>query len=201
MQNVALKSRINFASAMISTFIQFVRDTETALMEWKARNSLHILRICLGIVFTWFGVLKFFPGLSSAEVIAGKTILKLSFGYIKPAASLPILACWECTIGLGLITRRWLSFVLVLLYFQMAGTLLPLFFFPHETWTANIFVPTLLGQYIIKNLVLISSGVVIGTTVQDGTLIGTDTVTSKVQQPLLLVKKQRQLFEEELADK
>lgn len=117
------------------------------MVAWKARNGLDILRVCLGIVFIWFGALKFFHGLSAAEVIAGKTILKLTFGHVRPAVSLPLLACWECAIGLGLITKRWLSFTLVLLYFQMAGTLLPLFFFPHETWTSNIFVPTLLGIY------------------------------------------------------
>jgi hypothetical protein len=47
----------------------------------------------------------------------------------------------------------------------------PLFFFPHDTWTVNIFVPTLLGQYIIKNLVLLSAGVVIGATVQGACLM------------------------------
>ena len=155
---------------MIRRFIDFVITTETTMVEWKARNGLDILRVSLGIIFIWFGFLKFFHGLSSAELIAGKTILKLTFGYVKPKASLPVLACWECTIGLGLITKRWLSFTLVLLYFQMMGTLLPLFFFPGETWTSSIFVPTLLGQYIIKNLVLLSSGIVIGATVQGGTL-------------------------------
>ena len=151
------------------------------MVAWKARNGLDILRVCLGIVFIWFGALKFFHGLSAAEVIAGKTILKLTFGHVKPQVSLPVLACWECTIGLGLITKRWLSFTLVLLYFQMAGTLLPLFFFPHETWTSNIFVPTLLGQYIIKNLVLLSSGIVIGATVQGGSLVANASVLSEAQ--------------------
>lgn len=185
---------------MISAFIKFVKDTETTIIAWKSRNSLHLLRICLGIVFTWFGVLKFFPGLSPAEVIAGKTILKLSFGLIKPGLSLPILACWECTIGIGLITRRWLSFVLVLLYFQMAGTLLPLFFFPHETWTANLFVPTLLGQYIIKNLVLISAGVVIGATVQDGTPNDKQVIAVNTRKSGLSAETRRELLEEALID-
>jgi uncharacterized membrane protein YkgB len=156
---------------MIRKFVRFVIATETIMVAWKARNGLDILRVCLGIVFIWFGALKFFPCLSPAEVIAGRTIEVLTFGHVKPHISLPILACWECTIGLGLITKRWLSFTLVLLYFQMAGTMLPLVFFPHETWTSSIFIPTLLGQYIIKNLVLLSSGVVIGATVQGGRMI------------------------------
>ena len=51
---------------------------------------------------------------------------------------------------------------LILLYFQMAGTFLPLLFFSQETFSGSIFVPTLLGQYIIKNCVLISAGIVLG---------------------------------------
>jgi uncharacterized membrane protein YkgB len=143
---------------------------ETRSVEWKARNGLNILRVALGLVFVWFGVLKFVKGISSAEIIAGKTILKLTFGYVKPAFSLPFLAVWECTIGLGLLFKRWLSLTLLLLYLQMLGTFLPLFFFPHETFNHSVLVPTLLGQYIIKNIVLLSSSVVIGATVKGGEL-------------------------------
>lgn len=139
---------------------------ENRAVKWKARNGLNILRISLGCVFIWFGVLKFFPGISSAEVIAGKTIEKLTFGYLQPAFSLPALAIWECIIGLGLISKRWLGLTLLLLYFQMMGTFLPLFFFPEETFTSSIFIPTLLGQYIIKNIVLLSGGIVIGATIK-----------------------------------
>ncbi len=132
---------------------------------------MNILRVCLGVVFIWFGALKFFHGLSPAEVLAGKTIEKLTFGFVKPNISLPVLAAWECTIGLGLLIKRWLSLTLLLLYLQMMGTFLPLVFFPKETFTTSIFFPTLLGQYIIKNLVLFSSGIVIGATAKGGKLI------------------------------
>jgi uncharacterized membrane protein YkgB len=145
--------------------------TEARIVAWKARNGINILRISLGIIFIWFGVLKFFPGLSSAEEIAGRTILKLTFGWVKPHTSMPILAIWECIIGLGLITKAWLRLTLILLYMQMAGTFLPLIFFPHETFYHSVLVPTLLGQYIIKNFVLISGGILIGATLKDGKLI------------------------------
>ncbi|WP_293308577.1 hypothetical protein [Pedobacter sp. UBA5917] len=140
--------------------------TEARIVAWKARNGINILRICLGIIFIWFGVLKFFPGMSAAEEIAGRTILKLTFGLVKPATSMPILAIWECIIGLGLMTKAWLRLTLILLYMQMAGTFLPLIFFPHETFHHSVLVPTLLGQYIIKNFVLISGGILIGATLK-----------------------------------
>jgi uncharacterized membrane protein YkgB len=146
-----------------------LKEFELKVAKWKARNGLNILRVSLGLVFIWFGILKFFPGVSAAEVLAGKTIQKLTFGIIEPVLALPFLAVWECTIGLGLISRRWLNLTLLLLYLQMIGTFLPLFFFTDLTFT-SFFVPTLLGQYIIKNIVLLSGGIVIGATAKGGSL-------------------------------
>lgn len=182
---------------MFKRFIKYARTTETKMVEWKARNGLDILRVCLGVVFIWFGILKFFPGMSSAEAIAGKTILKLTFGQVPPKISLPILACWECAIGLGLLSKRKLSYTLLLLYFQMIGTMLPLFFFPNETFTTSIFIPTLLGQYIIKNLVLLSSAVVIGATVQGGALIANRGAAIKALSTQNVISRYRRRFKEE----
>lgn len=131
-----------------------------------SRNGIPLLRISLGIVFFWFGFLKFFPGTSPAEMLATKTITILTFGLIKPSVSIYMLAALETLIGLGLITRSYLRFTLLLLFGQMLGTVTPLFFFPAETFTVFPFVPTLEGQYIIKNIILISAGIVIGSTVR-----------------------------------
>lgn len=143
---------------------------DIAITGWMARNGITLLRTSLGIVFLWFGVLKFFPHQSPAEALAGKTILQLSFGHVPPSFSMPVLATWECLIGLGLLTGLAKRFTLLLLFVQMFGTLLPLFFFPHETFASVPFSPTMEGQYIIKNLVLISAGIVIGATVRGGRL-------------------------------
>ncbi len=135
-----------------------------------ARHGITLLRISLGIVFFWFGLLKFFPHLSPAETLASHTILRLSYNHVGVSLSMPILATWECLIGLGLLTGVAMRVTLLLLFVQMLGTLLPLFFFPSETFTLVPFVPTLEGQYIIKNLVLLSAGIVIGATVRGGRL-------------------------------
>jgi uncharacterized membrane protein YphA (DoxX/SURF4 family) len=137
---------------------------------WMARHGVGLLRVSLGVVFLWFGALKFFPGLSPAEALAGRTVQALSGGLVSPAQSLPALAALECAIGLGLITGWATRFVLFLLFFQMAGALTPLFLFPHETFIRCPLIPTLEGQYIIKNLVLISAGIVVGGTVRGGGL-------------------------------
>jgi len=144
---------------------------ELKMISWKIRNGIKILRIALGIIFFWFGVLKFFHGLSPAEVLAARTISKLTFGLIPGNVSVYILATWETLIGTGLLTGIMLDFTLLLLYFQMAGTFLPMLFFPQEIFAHSIFIPTMEGQYIIKNLVLISAGIVIGSTIKGAGII------------------------------
>ncbi|WP_407571887.1 DoxX family protein [Deinococcus altitudinis] len=144
---------------------------EIRVVSWLAHHAVAALRVSLGLVFFWFGVLKFFPGVSAAEALATHTISVLTFGLMPAQVSLPVLAAWECAIGLGLISGRYLRFVLVLLFAQMAGTFLPLAFFPHETFKAFPFVPNLEGQYIIKNLVLVSTGMVVGATSRGGRII------------------------------
>ena len=135
-----------------------------------ARLGPIVLRVGLGVVFFWFGVLKFVPELSPAESLAGRTIELLTLGYVKPDVALPILATWECLIGLGLLTGRYLRATLFLLAVQMVGTFLPLVFFPAETFTRFPFAPTLEGQYIIKNVVLVGAAMVVGGMVRGGRL-------------------------------
>jgi uncharacterized membrane protein YkgB len=113
-------------------------------------------------VFLWFGVLKFFPALSPAEELATRTIQVLTLGIVEPSFSRPALAVWEVLIGLGLITNRYLRVTLLLLVVQMLGTFTPLALFPQETWVQFPIAPTMEGQYILKNIVLISAGLVIG---------------------------------------
>ena len=136
-----------------------------------SRYGILFLRISLGIVFLWFGFLKFFPGLSPAQALSTRTIEKLTFGILKPNVSIIILAVWETLIGIGLISGKFLRATLFLLFAQMMGTMTPLILFPVETFTKIPYAPTLEGQYIIKNLVLISAGLVVGATVRGGRII------------------------------
>lgn len=141
------------------------------LTRWMARHGLLLLRSSVGLVFLWFGVLKFFPGSSPAEALAGKTIAKLTLGAIPPATALPILAVWETIIGLGLLSGKFMRTTLLLLFLQMLGTLTPLFLFPQDVFVRVPYIPTLEGQYIVKNLVLVSAGIVLGATVRGGGLV------------------------------
>jgi hypothetical protein len=71
---------------------------------------------------------------------------------------------------------------LLLLVLQMLGTITPLFLFPAETFTQFPYAPTLEGQYIIKNIVLVSAAIVIGATVRGGAVIDDPDVTRLARQ-------------------
>lgn len=140
----------------IGSWRKRVLDSSDAISAWLTAASPFMLRCALGIVFLWFGVLKFFPGLSPAEELAGKTISVLTSGIVAPSVSVPLLATWESLIGIGLLAFGAKRVFLVMLLLEMPGTMLPFVFFPHETFAQLPLVPTLEGQYIIKNLVLIA---------------------------------------------
>ncbi|HEV7350033.1 DoxX family protein [Telluribacter sp.] len=179
----------------------FNKVNEAKLVAWRARNGLKILRISLGVLFLWFGLLKFFPGLSPAEMLAGRTIHVLTLGRVEPEISMPLLAIWEGLIGLGLIFNYQIRITLLLLYFQMIGTFLPIIFFNNETWTSNVLVPTLLGQYIIKNIILISAAIVIGATSSGGALIYDPIIAKRAQYLELLYERFRRRFKKEPVEK
>ncbi len=96
---------------------------------------------------------------------------RLTFGLIPPDTARLLLALLEVAIGIGLLTNRFIRLTLLFLFGQMAGTVTPLFLFPDQIWVRPPFVPTLEGQYIIKNLILVSAGLVIGATARGGRLI------------------------------
>lgn len=152
-------------------FYQWFDWIDRRITDWMARYGVTLLRVSLGLVFFWFGLLKFFPGLSPAQDLATRTIELLTFGLAPAAISIPLLAGWECLIGLGLITGLFMRATLLLLFMQMMGTITPVFLFPGEVFTAIPYAPTLEGQYIIKNMVLVSAGLVIGATVRGGRVI------------------------------
>ncbi|MEQ9309034.1 MAG: DoxX family protein [Balneolaceae bacterium] len=137
-----------------------------AITNWMAKYGLLIMRIGLGIIFLWFGALKYFPGLSPAEELVKNTVY-----FADPALFIPVLATWEVLIGVGLIAGKYMRITLLLLFLQMPGTALPIVLLPDVVWNSFPFGLTMEGQYIIKNLVLVSAGLVLGATVRGGKLI------------------------------
>lgn len=158
----------------MGSLFELYERVDLAITGWMGRFGIPLLRISLGVTFFWFGVLKFFPGLSPAQDLAVNTISVLTFGLIEPDLAIILLALWETVVGLGLIAGVALRAVLLLLFLQMLGTLTPLFIFPELTFVRFPYAPTLEGQYIVKNLVLISAGLVVGATVRGGRIVDQD---------------------------
>jgi uncharacterized membrane protein YkgB len=147
------------------------------LTTWMARHGITLTRVALGVVFLWFGAIKFVPGWSPAADLAARTIERITLGVVTPDIGLPLLAAWESLIGIGLLLGRFLRLTLLLLFVQMPGTMLPLILFPSETFVAFPYSPTMEGQYIIKNLVLVAAAIVVGATVRGGELRAEPIVT------------------------
>ena len=159
---------------MMTPTIQHLHSTfdriDLRITRWMARYSLLILRFGLGLIFVWFGALKLFPGLSPAEELVRNTIY-----FFDPDFFLPILAIWEVLIGvgflIGLFTNKFQRLTILLLFLQMFGAALPLVLLPEICWSSFPFVLTLEGQYIIKNLAIIGSALVLGATVRGGGVV------------------------------
>lgn len=126
-----------------------------ALFFTRHIEKNNLLSVCIGVIYLWFGALKFFPGVSPAETIAMDTIHELTLGLLQPDLSLLLLAIWETTLGILLIAGFLNRFAYTLALVHMVLTFAPFFFFPDHTFTKAPFGLTLLGQYIMKNIVFL----------------------------------------------
>lgn len=131
------------------------------IAAWMRDNGPTLVRVSLAIVFIWFGILKPF-GLSTATELVERTVY-----WADPKWFIPLLGWWEVAIGVCMLFRPLLRFAILLLFLQMPGTFLPLVLLPQVCFHQIPWVPTLEGQYIIKNLVLISAAIVVGGTVRE----------------------------------
>ena len=131
------------------------------LNSFIAKHQFLLLRYSIGLLFVWFGMLKFFPGVSPAEKLATDTISILSFGLLKPALSIKLLATLEVGLGVLLFLTREYKFTFGLLIFHMACTILPLFVLSEVTFKSFPLQLTIEGQYIIKNFVIIAAAFVL----------------------------------------
>lgn len=122
------------------------------------------LRLSLAVIFIWFGMLK--PlGVSPAGPLVRATVGWMPL--LSPDGWVAVIGWWEVLIGVTFLFRPTARIAIALLALQMGGTFLPLILLPEVTFQSVPFVPTIEGQYIIKNLIIISAALVIGGTVRD----------------------------------
>ena len=125
------------------------------------QNTIKLMRLSLGIIFVWYGMLKFFPTLSPAEDLAIKTIDIMFFHLIDGSLSIKLLAILEVAIGIGFLSGYYTKLVTIIFLGHMLCTFAPLFILPELSFTHAPYAFTLVGQYIVKNIVFILVGVMI----------------------------------------
>ena len=125
--------------------------------------GIHLLRWSIAIIYLWFGWLKLINASPAAQLVVHTVF------WLPPQAALIFVGVWEVLIGLGLLLPHPLALriALFLMWLQIAGTFQVFFLLPEVAFQGgNLLLPTLEGQYAIKNLVLITAGLVIGSTVR-----------------------------------
>lgn len=115
-----------------------------------------LMRYSIALIFIWFGLLK--PlGMSPEEELIKRTVY-----WVSPQIFLPVLGWWEVAVGLCLLYRPLIRIALLLLLLQLPGTMLPLILLPEICFTRPPFGLSLEGQYIVKNIFLVSAAFMIG---------------------------------------
>ncbi|MFK4065438.1 DoxX family protein [Streptomyces sp. NPDC029674] len=127
------------------------------------RHSLTLLRASVGLLYLWFGALKFIPDMSPAQDIATHAMSVMTLGTVPAAVSGPLLALMEVLIGIGLLTGRLPRLTMGVFFAHMAGVFTTLLLMPSDVWLHAPLVPTMEGQYILKNIVLVTACLTIAT--------------------------------------
>jgi uncharacterized membrane protein YphA (DoxX/SURF4 family) len=144
---------------------------EARVQTWAIRRGIPLLRLSTGAIFLGFGILKFFPHVSPAQNLATATLSRLTVGLVPPSLGIILIASLESFIGVCLITGRNLRLTMWLLCLELVGILSPLVLLPGRLFTGPDHAPNIVGQYVLKDLILAAVVVVLIATHRDGTLV------------------------------
>ena len=134
---------------------------DLVIIPFLRRVAVPLLRISLGVVFVWFGLLKIFEVSPVAEFVA-RTVY-----WVDPNLFVPALGVFEVTLGVLLLLGKMMRLTLFLFLAQMVGTFLTFLVLPNVVFQhGNPLLLTVEGEFVVKNLVLIAAGLVVGTTVR-----------------------------------
>lgn len=137
-----------------------------AVHDWLARYSITLLRISMGAVLLGFGILKYFPGVSPAQNTVVAVSHLLTFGLMPDHVTLVLLATVECGIGLSLIAGWGLRVTIYVVAALVLGMLSPVVLLTGRLFSGPYHAPTLEGQYVLKDVLLLAATMVIATTIR-----------------------------------
>jgi len=131
-----------------------IRNIDLHLIHFFRRHAEPMSRWAIFIVYVWFGLLKVF-GLSPAGPLV-TSLIQNTLPFITPGTFIVLFGLFEILIGVLFVVKGLERLVMPLLLIHLITTLLPLFILPAITWS-GILVPTMEGQYIIKNVLIIAT--------------------------------------------
>ncbi len=147
---------------MCYTFGMPIEHIDMKLIEFFRRVSMPTARFGLFVIFFWFGALKV-VGLSPASGLV-QALFEQTISFMSFNTFIVLFGLFECLIGVLFVIPGLERVVIPLLFLHMVTTFMPLFILPAVTWS-GFMVPTLEGQYIIKNLVVIASAIAVAANV------------------------------------
>ncbi len=134
-----------------------IYQIDRIIIGWMDDWGVLLLRLSLGLVFLWFGLLKLL------DVSPVEEIILKSFPFLPYPWFFYFLGILEVCIGLGLLFKFFLRLTLVLLVVQLIGTFISMALKPALFFQTDHFLYlTMEGEFVIKNLVLLAAGIVIG---------------------------------------
>jgi len=144
----------------MDTNLQDFNGLDQAIAKHMNKWGIPMIKLSFAIIFIWFGILK--PlGYSAAIPLVKATVTWLPF--FEPETWVGIIGWWEVVIGIFFLFQKTIRMAILLLFLQMSGTFMPMIFLPEVVFqNGNIFLPTMEGQYIIKNIMIISAALVLG---------------------------------------
>ncbi len=172
-------------TALLHRFIALENVVHRVLI----RRSIAWLRISVGAIFLAFGVLKYFPGVSPAERLATDTTNVLFLGLIPPDVAIVVVATMECFIGLCFLigSGTLMRVAIWVLAAQFVGILSPLLIEPGTLFSGPHHAPTLEGQYVLKDIILVAAGLVIAAgTFRGGKLVRDEPQSNPAADPEIL---------------
>jgi len=147
--------------SVIQRWVGVLDRADQRVVEAMAAHGLGLLRISIGVVFIWFGLLKVIGVTPVADLVTAV------ISWMPAALSVPLVGIFEVVLGFGLVIGYSLRFTLLLLWLHLTGTFILLLLRPDLVFLGgNPLFLTADGEFVIKNLVLISGGIAVGSTVR-----------------------------------
>lgn len=126
---------------------------DKSLISFTNSVYMPLARFGLFVVFFWFGILKVVGQSPASDLV--QNLFNNTIPFMDFATFFVLFGLFECLIGILFLIRGLERVVIPLLFLHMFMTFGPLVLLSSETWSGFL-IPTLEGQYIIKNLVIIA---------------------------------------------